>query len=121
MKPSNPFSIWMRAPRNSLWLIVAIILLAVIGLVSPAQLPVVLYKASLIAVAVVLGYWADRALFPYARPDGYLNRDWRHGTNEPLDDADFPVVQGYEREFVAALIRRALIVGAVIIGFASGL
>ena len=117
--PSIP--LWLRAPRNTLWLIAAAVLLVVIALVSPVQLPVVLYKAALIALAAVLGYWLDRALFPYARPDGYLVRDWRHGTDEPVGDVDYPVVQGYIRVFTAAMIRRALVVGAVVLGVAAGL
>lgn len=55
--PSIP--LWRRAPRTITWL-----LLAAIAMVAPAQLPVVLYKAALVALAVVLGYWPDRALFP---------------------------------------------------------
>lgn len=80
--------IWRRAPRTSLFIILAVILLAAIYVVSPAQLPVVLYKVSLIALAGVLGYWLDRVLFPYARPDSYLTYDWRAGSDEPIGEAD---------------------------------
>ena len=113
--------LWLRAPRNSLFVLLALLLLACIGWLAPVQLPVVLYKAALIALAAVLGYWLDRALFPYARPDGYLVRDWRHGTDEPVGDVDYPVVQGYIRVFTAAMIRRALVVGCVVLGVAAGL
>jgi len=118
---SSVTPIWLRAPRNSLWLALALVLLALIAITSPAQLPVVLYKASLIALAAVLGYWLDRALFPYARPDGYLEHDWRHGTDEPAGDADFRVVAGHMTAFCTAMIRRAVIVGALVIGMALGL
>ena len=121
MKLYDQIPLWLRAPRNSLWLIAAAVLLAVIALVSPVQLPVVLYKTALIALAAVLGYWLDRALFPYARPDSYLEQDWRLGTHEPVDDADYPVCTKYSREFCVAQIRRAIIVGAVVIGVAMGL
>ena len=117
--PSIP--LWLRAPRNSLWLIAAAALLGIIALVSPVQLPVVLYKAALIALAAVLGYWLDRTLFPYARPDGYLSTDWRYGTDEPVGDVDYPVVAGYELVFVWAMIRRAVIVGACMLAMAAGL
>ena len=83
--------LWLRAPRSSLFLVIAVLLLAVIAVVSPAQLPVVLYKAALIALAAVIGYWLDRALFPYARPDSYLWRDWRKGTDEPAPDRRVPL------------------------------
>ncbi len=121
MTLSNTIPLWLRAPRNSLWLVLAACLLAVIALVSPVQLPVVLYKAALIALAAVLGYWLDRALFPYARPDSFLQRDWRYGTEEPQGDADFPVVASHMLAYCTALLRRALVVGAVVIGVAMGL
>lgn len=113
--------LWLRAPRSSLFLLLSVVLLAALAVVSPVQLPVALYKLTLIALAAVVGYWLDRALFPYARPDGYLVRDWRHGTDEPVGDVDYPVVQGYIRVYTAAMIRRALVVGAVVLGVAAGL
>lgn len=121
MKLNESIPLWLRAPRNSVWLAAALVLLVAVAVLSPAQLPVVLYKAALIALAGVLGYWLDRALFPYARPDGYLERDWRHGTEEPCGDADYRVVQDHMPAFVAAVVRRAVVVGAVIIGLALGL
>ena len=51
------------------WLLVTLVLLAAIAVLSPQQLPVSLYKLSLITMAAVVGYWIDRSLFPYARPD----------------------------------------------------
>ena len=85
---------WLRAPRTTTWLVLAALLLVAIAIVAPPQLPVVLYKACLVALAAVLGYWLDRALFPYARPDGYLKYDWRcTGTRCELD-ADHQVAQG---------------------------
>ena len=111
----------LKLPRSTVWLVVAGLLLSVVALVSLVQLPVVLYKAALVALAAVLGYWIDRGLFPYARPDGYLERDWRLGTTEPEGDADFPVVMAYRKVFVAAMLRRAIVVAAVVIGLALGL
>ena len=120
LKDSIP--LWLRAPRNSLFLVLAVLLLAVIAMVSPVQLPVVLYKAALIALAAVIGYWLDRALFPYARPDSFLWRDWRKGTDEPEGDVDYPVANTeYMAAYCVAQIRRAIIVGAVVLGVAAGL
>ena len=110
---------WLRAPRTTTWLLLALLLLACIAIVAPPQLPVVLYKACLIALAAVLGYWLDRALFPYARPDGYLQRDWRYGTDEPEGEVDYPVVHGYHHAFITAMIRRAIVVGCVVLGVSS--
>ena len=110
-----------RFPRMFGWLLLAIVLVGCIAAVSPQQLPVTLYKLCLITLAGVVGYWLDRSLFPYARPDSYLERDWRHGTDEPEGDADFRIVPGYVRPFCTAMLRRAIIVGAVVIGVALGL
>lgn len=108
-------------PRMTGWLLLALCLVAVIALVSPQQLPVVAYKLSLISLAVVAAYWLDRSLFPYARPDSYLEHDWRKGTYEPSFDADYRVVPGYHWVFCAAMLRRAVVVGAVVLAVALGL
>ncbi|AWK13555.1 putative holin [Candidatus Fukatsuia symbiotica] len=106
----------INKPRLSGWIITSILLLAIISLISPQQLPVVIYKLSLITLAAVLGYWLDRSLFPKARPDQYL-----------CDEGDvtaknrYPVSRGDQRVFSAIMIRRALIVAAVCIAVAIGL
>jgi hypothetical protein len=110
-----------RLPRGFTWFAIALLLLATIALTSPAQIPVVIYKLALVALSASIGYWIDRALFPYSRPDGYLQRDWRYGTDEPEGDVDFPVVGPYHRVFAAAQIRRAIIVGTVVLGVALGM
>jgi hypothetical protein len=111
-----------RAPRVLVWLIVAAVLLAMMGALSPVQLPVVLYKAALISLAAVLGWWLDRSLFPYSRPDGYLVRDWRGVAGDTPDGkVDYPIVPEYRWVFAVALLRRAIVVGAVVIGVALGL
>ncbi|RNM01230.1 putative holin, partial [Dickeya undicola] len=51
-----------RLERLFGWQITAVLLLAVIALISPQQLPVVIYKIALITLAAVLGYWLDRSL-----------------------------------------------------------
>jgi len=110
-----------RIPRMAGWLLAALLLIIAIALISPQQLPVALYKLSLISLAAVVAYWLDRSLFPYARPDSYLERDWRRGTDEPEYDADYRVAAGYILPFAAAMLRRAIIVGAVVAGVALGL
>ena len=113
---------WLRAPRTTTWLLLAALLLAAVAIVAPPQLPVVLYKAALIALAAVIGYWLDRALFPYARPDSFLWRDWRKGTDEPEGDVDFPIAKAdYMAAYCVAQLRRAIVVGCVVLGVAAGL
>ena len=110
-----------RFPRLFGWFFVALLLLVVIALLSPQQLPVTLYKLSLITLAAVVGYWLDRSLFPYARPDGYLSFRW-HGRGKADDyNADHPIADGYYLVFALAMLRRALIVAAVVLVVALGL
>lgn len=111
--------LFLRLPRLTSFLVLALILIGFIAAVSPVQLPVVVYKLSLISLAAVAGYWLDRALFPYARPDIYLVSNWRCGPcTLPIR---YPVVPEYKYEFMVACLRRAVIVLAVIIGVATGL
>lgn len=82
------------------WLAAAILLTAAIALIAPQQLPVTLYKLSLVSLAAVAGYWIDRRLFPYARPD------------------DLSLMPGVET--AGAQLRRALVVAACIVGVSLG-
>ena len=117
----NPIPLRRRLPRLTTWLIVAALLIVVIGIVSPQQVPVAIYKLSLISLAAVGSYWIDRALFPYARPDGYLVRDWRCGTCVGTHRVDYPIADGYEIPFMVSTIRRTAIAAAVILAVALGL
>ena len=94
-KQTPPATRW----RMTDWLIVALVLALVVWLMAPQQLPVSIYKLSLISLAAVAGYWIDRSLFPYARPDD-------------LSLSDLQTASAY--------LRRAFIVGACIIGVSLG-
>lgn len=111
-------------PRLSVWWLIAIVFLALIYHVAPQQLPVVLYKLSLLSLAGIAGYWLDRHLFPYARPDGYLNsadwREWISRRGKSSFGPDFCVAKGYVLPFCAAMLRRALVVAACVVGVALG-
>lgn len=54
MKNLKKFIPPVKKPRLSGWLLTSVLLLGTIGLVSPQQLPVVVYKLSLITLAAVL-------------------------------------------------------------------
>ncbi|MGE4539229.1 MAG: putative holin [Desulfovibrio sp.] len=111
-----------HSPRLLACSVAAALLVAALAVVSPVQLPVMLYKLSLVLLAGYVGYWLDRWLFPYARPDGYLAREWRaHDAAYPDDEADYAVVPGYASIFAAALLRRALIVLGVMLAVCLGL
>jgi len=113
----------MKLPRLSLWLVISVLLLIVVAVLYPQQMGVSLYKLSLVSMAGVIGYWLDRALFPYARPDGYLAHTQVHRYNLHLDDpedADYRVNAGYHVVFAAAMLRRALIVAAAMLAIGLG-
>lgn len=120
------------------WYLLSIILFAIITLLSPQQLPVVAYKLSLFLLSAVIGYHLDRALFPYSSPGGYLCTDWKkvgknfyqikYKKDGRLYDksnanylAEYPVLEPYRIIFAVVMIRRALIVSAVILGVTLGL
>ena len=52
-------------PRMWLWTIITLCLMVALALSRPEQLQVVLYKAGLVTLGAVLGYWIDRSLYPY--------------------------------------------------------
>jgi hypothetical protein len=87
----------MKFPRLTDWTVIAVSLTLVIALVAPHQLGVTAYKLSLVSLAAVFGYWIDRSLFPSVRPDTCSHDD------RP-----------------AAMIRRAIVVAACIIGVSLG-
>lgn len=90
-----------KMPRMTDWLLITLVLLTIIALLSPQQLPVSLYKLSLITMAAVVGYWIDRSLFPYARPDQITI-----GRMDVL--------------IAAAMLRRAFIVGCAMLAVSLG-
>lgn len=109
-------------PRLIVCSVAAAVLLAALAVVSPVQLPVLLYKIVQLLLSAYAGYWIDRWLFPYARPDGYLAREWRaHDAVYPDDQADHAVVPGYQLTFAGALLRRALIVTGCMLAVCLGL
>lgn len=76
------------------------------------QMMVAAYKAAIVAAAAYGGYWADRWLFPYARPHG-LDAD----TNDGMWTKDDP--QGHV--FVGSMMRRAIVVVGSMIALAIAL
>lgn len=92
-----------RKSRLLGWLLAASWLLLWLYLLSPQQLPVVLYKVTMVLLGVVIAYRVDRAYFPYDRPHTYAE------TGEDL------LPRGL------AMLRRALIAVACILGLTLGL
>lgn len=101
-------------------LAIMLLLVAAVFFLSPKNLPVVVYKALLISIAVVHGYLIDRALFPYGSPAGYLQERFHKHSFLPAV-ADYAIVRGYKSEFRSACLRRAVIVAAVMLAYAWGM
>lgn len=108
-------------PRLYGWVVVTTLLLVGLYFISPEQAQVVYYKFALVIAAAFLGYWIDRVLFPYSRPDGYLKKFWQLGSDELIDKADHEVVENYHLVFAIAMMRRAIILIAVILGATLGM
>ena len=117
--------------RMSGWLLIALLLSVAVWFVAPLQLRVSLHKLSLIALAAVAGYWLDRSLFPYARPDAFLQLgaledelpprpDWAPPSDcETLEvwaKPDEPLL----RLMGACMLRRAIIVAATMLALGLG-
>lgn len=97
-------------------------LLFLLLVLSPVQLPVVLYKITLVAIAAIFGLFFDFIAFPYARPTSYLCREWHKQAEKHIDDdADYPIAKEYKTVFSYAMLRRTIIIGAFILAVALGL
>lgn len=116
----------LRLPRMLDWLVYALVLALAVWLLAPQQLPVSLYKLSLVSLAAVAGYWVDRSLFPYARPDAFLAFD---ADDEPEEasgpDGEMLVLrqtcdQPLLRLMGVCMLRRAIIVAAAMISVSLG-
>ena len=102
--------------RMAGWLYVSLLLAVAILLLAPYQLPVTLYKLSLITTGAWVAYWLDRSFFPYARPGCFIQ--WAASPGGPGVTLAISEVQVIA--FAAAMLRRALIIAAVVIAVALG-
>lgn len=99
-------------PRLTNWIVLTVALLIIVGIIRPEQLTVVLYKASLVTLGAVTGYWVDRALFPYGRPHLFLSL---------TDDSQKDTQQEITPAVTLLMLRRSIVVLACILGLTLGL
>lgn len=131
MNPLTTFK--TKLPRLTSWWIIALALSALVFVLAPQQLPVSLYKLNLIALAAVAGYWIDRSVFPYARPqlDALRALD-TPDDGEPAELTDDPREPGQECLLVqlpsatplyfmlGCMLRRAIVMAATIVAVGLG-
>jgi hypothetical protein len=125
MNPINhPFL--QRLPRLTGWSLISLLLLVAVWALAPHQLPVSLYKLSLVTLAAVVGYWLDRSIFPYARPDVFLAlepfEDAPEGFKPEGDTYDLAAApdQALLQLMGIAMLRRAIIVGCAMLAMGLG-
>lgn len=119
--------------RDIVWrfifLILTALLLAALAVLAPSAITtapspvhVAFYKLTLVMLAGCLGYALDVLLFPYGRPDSYLiYGEWTLCSDSCDGEADYPVVRDYQLVFAAAMIRRAIVVAACVVGISLGM
>ena len=94
----------MQNPINrSLFVLVTLLLLGMVFIISTAQIPVIIFKASLVSLAAILGYWIDYLLFPHMRP----------GVIDKIEKD--PIIRA------SIAIRRAIIIFGTILGISMAL
>lgn len=119
---ATPSLLSRLSPRLLPCLVLVVGLAAALAVISPQQLPVALYKLSLVTLACYLGYWIDRWAFPYARPDSFLSAaDWRAETGAVQGQANHAVAPGCEQVYPAAMLRRAVIMAGAMLAMGLGL
>lgn len=115
-----------RLPRLIGWILITLLLTAAVYALAPQQVPISVYKLSLVSLAGCIGYWLDRSLFPYARPDSFQTL-----TDAVLTDPDdiaqvggadvqIAVSGAQDLLFAAAMLRRAVIVGCAMLALGLG-
>jgi len=124
--------------RMADWAVAALLLTLLVWLMAPQQMPVTAYKLSLVALAGLAGYWIDRSLFPYARPDLFF--ELHHGAGDARRETTFTDIAGVvnfaEKEAAinlegagpddllrlagTAMLRRAVIVAATMLAVGLG-
>lgn len=90
-----------RLNKMAIWYAISAVLLVVLAFIARQQIGLLLLKTIYISIALALGYYADRTIFAAYRP-------FEMQKQEPL-------------VFAAAMLRRALVVSAVVLAFAIGL
>lgn len=101
------------------WLAGALITTLIVAWMAPHQIGVLVWSLSKLALGAYLGYWIDRSVFPYARP-GEIQSVIDASAGIKDDDLRLAGVDRLCSVFNVATIRRALIMGMVILALGLG-
>ena len=93
--------------RQGPMLAAAALSLSAVALIAPEQIGVIMLKVSIVTAFAALGYYVDRAAFPYARPHMLL----AERKTLPRDEDRIEAAEAFR----AAMIRRAIVIGAVVL------
>lgn len=111
-------SVFLRARKN--YILILLLLTLTTGTVCAwfhSQLLLVCYKLCLFLAAGIIGCIMDYAVFPFAKPEGYLTDKWDCVLCENRKgEADFHIVKGHEIDFYVACMRRVILIAVAIIG-----
>ena len=102
--------------RANVFLVLALVAIAAVLAVEPQLLAVSWYKGFLVFAGANAGYWVDRVLFPYARPDRSPSvvEAGQDGVVSALEYA-------HDLPFIAwCMLRRAIIVVGAMVCVAFG-
>jgi hypothetical protein len=98
--------------RANVFLVLALVAVAAVLAVEPQLLAVSWYKGFLVFAGANAGYWVDRVLFPYARPDR---------SPSVVEAGQDGVVSAHDLPFMAwCMLRRAIIVVGAMVCVAFG-
>lgn len=100
------------------WIVLGFFLTAVLYFVAPQQLGILLLKATYICIAIAIGYYADRVMFYYARPHKMAQDAWIETSTHTFKSER---CEAAYRAYALSMLRRAIVVAAVVIAFALGL
>lgn len=97
--------------REILLIVINLILLGLVLAFAPQQIPVTLYKLSLVTLAAFVGFRIDRLIFPYARPDQVMSQKVSVGG---------PCVGKSDLIIATCMIRRAMIIVGAMLAMGLG-
>lgn len=117
----------IKLPRLTSLVLVSVILFIACH-VTQAQAPgsliaVSLYKLHMASLAGWTGYWIDRLTFPYARPHELLQASEDaadHGTPTMVEADQGLACIGFSYGAEQAMLRRAVIIAACVVGICLG-